>query len=289
MTAQPTWRRSEYQLIDFGGGRKLERVGGQLYDRPCPAAAAQMRTQSDCWATAAARYERRRGAATGTWHLRKGVSQEPHPVTFGRFQLQIRKVPSGQLGIFPEQATNWNWLHEHLAGGPRPLKLLNLFAYTGGSTLAAATAGAHVVHVDASRSVIQWARENAGLSGMTEHPIRWIQEDVTKFVAREIKRGNHYDGVILDPPSYGHGPKGEPWSIDEALPALLQLCVEVTQPAARLVLITCHSPGYETQRLRDLVSHYFGDASRLSAGDLWLRTEDGRKLHCGNFARYAEI
>ena len=170
----------------------------------------------------------------------------------------------------------------------KPLRVLNLFAYTGGSTLAAAAAGAEVVHIDAARNIVDRARQNADLSGLADRPIRWIAEDAMKFCQRELKRGNQYDAVILDPPSYGHGPKGEPWKIDEHLLPLLKLCGELTAESRAFVLVTCHSPGIGPAELAAyLAEGIFGHCGQPPvAGELFLETADGRQLPSGVFARW---
>jgi 23S rRNA (cytosine1962-C5)-methyltransferase len=170
----------------------------------------------------------------------------------------------------------------------QPLKVLNLFAYTGGSTLAAAAAGAHVVHIDAAQNIVDRARENAALSGLAERPIRWIAEDSAKFCRRELKRGNRYDAVILDPPSYGHGPKGEPWTIDTDLLPLLKMCGELTADSRAFVLVSCHSPGIGPAELAAYLSEgIVGHCGQPpAAGELFLQATDGRRLHAGVYARW---
>jgi 23S rRNA (cytosine1962-C5)-methyltransferase len=205
--------------------------------------------------------------------------------------LGLRTTPAGQVGVFPEQAANWDWIGKRVRAAQRPLKVLNLFAYTGGSTLAAAAAGAEVVHVDAARNVVQWARDNADLSGLSEAPIRWIDEDAGKFVRRELRRGNRYDAVILDPPSYGHGPKGEPWKIVQHLPGLLADCADVTKGQLAFVVLSCHSPGFGPAELEALVHDaFFGACQQGAVGrDMWLRSTDGRGLTAGSVARWPEM
>jgi len=168
------------------------------------------------------------------------------------------------------------------------IKVLNLFAYTGGSTLAAAAAGAEVVHVDAAANVVAWARRNAELSGLAHAPIRWIAEDALKFVKRELKRGNHYDAVILDPPSYGHGPRGEVWRLSKDLPRLLALCDELTAGRPEFMLLTCHTPGYDAETLSEMVNEQLFSASvgRMTAGPLLIRAADGRELPSGVVVRW---
>jgi 23S rRNA (cytosine1962-C5)-methyltransferase len=208
--------------------------------------------------------------------------------------LQLEALPSGQVGVFPEQRENWDWIARQVEraksklNGERPPKVLNLFAYTGGSTLAAAAAGAEVVHLDAAHSSVDRARANAELSGLADRSIRWIPEDAMKFCQREVKRGNKYDAVILDPPTYGHGPKGEPWKINEHLLPLLQLCGELTAEHRAFLLVTCHSPGIGPSEL----SAYFAEGitghcgQPPATGELFLQTADGRMLHSGVNARW---
>jgi 23S rRNA (cytosine1962-C5)-methyltransferase len=214
------------------------------------------------------------------------------------------------VGLFPEQAENWDWIAEqvrtarekgdspHLCEAPFgpfrqmgtvpffPLRLLNLFAYTGASTLAAAAAGAEVTHVDAARNMVAWARRNAASSGLTGAPIRWLVEDAAKFVRRELRRGSRYDAVILDPPSYGHGPHGEVWRLSQHLARLLELCGRLTGPEPQFMLLTCHTPGFSASRLRELVVEALGQSGRIAAGPLVLRTADGRELPGGAMLRW---
>ena len=204
------------------------------------------------------------------------------------FSMKLSPLPSGQIGVFPEQWDNWQWIARQTSRTEKPLKVLNLFAYTGGSTLAAAVGGAQVTHVDAAKSMVTRARENAELSGLAEAPIRWIVEDALKFCEREVKRGNQYDAVILDPPSYGHGPKGEEWSINRDLLPLLELCGALTAERRRFVLCTCHSPGIGPGELSAYLSEgLFGHCGQPpDSGELFLRSSDGRHLHSGVYARW---
>ena len=189
------------------------------------------------------------------------------------------------MGIFPEQAANWDWIADRASAARRPPRILNLFAYTGGSTLAAAAAGASVVHVDAARNVVGWARRNAELSGLADRPIRWIAEDARKFVEREIRRGNRYDAVILDPPSYGHGPTGQVWKLEDDLAPLLALCRDVTAGEPDFLLVTCHTPGLGHDDLAALLRATFGPEASIESSDMWLATATGRHLPCGTMAR----
>ena len=275
---------NQYQLIDFGGGRRLERFGPLVLDRPCPAAENLRRADRAAWQTADARFERDDGP-DGQWICR-GELPERWAVDHGSFKLELRLTPAGQLGLFPEQAANWDWIGEQLRQGDRAAKVLNLFAYTGGSTLAAAAAGAEVVHLDAARNMLAWARRNAELSGMAHKPIRWIAEDAMKFVERELKRGNRYDAVILDPPSYGHGPHGEVWRLAKHLPQLLQTCGRLTAGRLQFMLLSCHTPGFDAANLGTMVTDALGPGGDVDAEGLTLRTAAGRSLSCGVAVRW---
>lgn len=241
----------QYQLLDFGDGRKLEQFGPYVLDRPSPSAEGARPRHPELWADADARYERI-DAQRGRWVALRSLP-EHWTIAHGALRLELKPTEFGHLGVFAEQADNWDWIARQVAAAGRPLRVLNLFAYTGGSTLAAASAGAEVVHLDAAKNSVQWARRNAELSQLAAAPIRWIAEDAPKFVAREVRRGNRYDAVILDPPSYGHGPKGEVWKLADALPALLASCAELTGPRPAFMLISAHSPGLGPRELAALV------------------------------------
>ena len=275
-----------YQLIDFGDGRKLERFGQFVLDRPAPAAVGYEKQDNTKWQRAAARYDRPDGER-GEW-TPDGSLPESWLVTHGHLQLELKPTPFGHLGVFPEQAANWDWIARQMAGRATPLRVLNLFAYTGGSTLAAAGAGAHVVHVDAARNIVAWARRNAELSQLSDAPIRWICEDAMKFARREEKRGNRYDAVILDPPSYGRGPGGEVWKLAEDLSDLLEICGQLLSDAPAFFLLSCHSAGMCSDELaRMTVQQTFsGRADGVTSAELTLRDSSGRDLNCGVAVRW---
>ena len=308
----------QYQLLDFGLGRRLERFGGLVVDRPAPAVEDMPRADPAAWRAADARFERTRGDE-GRWDFHRALPNE-WTATHGRLVFALKPAPLGQVGLFPEQAENWAWIvrevervrkaltpgpspkgrgesDEALTPGPSPgsgrgemiaVRVLNLFAYTGGSTLAAAAAGAEVVHVDAARNVVAWARRNADLSGLAAAPIRWIAEDAVKFVNREIRRGSRYDAVILDPPSYGHGAHGEVWRLAQHLPRLLELCGELTAGRRRFMLLTCHTQEFGPSRLRrTVVESLGGDLSgKLTTRELTLPAPDGREFPAGTVVRW---
>ena len=294
---------TQYALLDFGDGRKLEQFGPFRIDRPAPAVTDQPIASPTTWQEATACYERS-GKQSGCWEP-AGVLPETWTIHHGPFTLELKASDFGHLDAFSEQAPNWDWLARQVQGWietrgssgdlaesepPRP-RLLNLFAYTGASTLAAAAAGAEVTHVDAAKNVINWARRNAELSGLAEAPIRWVHEDVQKFVAREVRRGNRYAGVILDPPSYGHGAHGEPWQIDQHLPGLLKKCRSLLDDEPLLVLLSAHSRGCGPARLAGWLNQLVlrKSSSRAQGIRLGLRSRDGRTLPSGACARWGRI
>ena len=284
---------TDYELIDFGAGRKLERFGPWTLDRPCPAADSSPACDRSTWTAAVARYDGPR-ATDGTWHPpverwpQRAATVDVHLDQGRAFRMGLEPLPSGQIGLFPEQWPCWRWIAEHAQRGSAAAKVLNLFAYTGGSTLAAAVAGAEVTHVDAARSVVERARQNAAASGLAEHPIRWIVDDAMKFCRREVKRGRRYDAIVLDPPTYGHGPGGEAWQIHRDLLPLLELCGELVERQPALVLATCHTPSLGPAELAAyLCEGVFGQCSQgPRTGELSVATRDGRRLASGVYARW---
>lgn len=263
-------------LIDVGAGGRLERFGDRLVDRPA-VGAMEERGDPGAWRGAGLRFDRERGwsgpaAGAGPWTLALDGSG-------AGLTVELRPTEAGQVGLFPEHLAMLPWL-----AGRGSATVLDLFAYTGLTTLALAQHGAAVTHVDASRPAVTWARRNAELSGLADRPIRWIVDDAMGFVGRELRRGRRYGGLVLDPPSYGHGPGGRPWTMD-ALPELLAGCRGVLDPDA-FVLLTAHTPGYDAERLAGLLRDGIGRSARaIESGELELRTADGRALALGAFAR----
>ncbi len=290
----------EYSLLDFGGGRKLERFGPYILDRPCVEAESDALSQFELWSESNAQFIRS-AADRGMWspshalpinwtieHRTLGASGS---ATESVLRFELKATDFGHVGLFPEQASNWDWLAARFGNCEgTPQKVLNLFAYTGGSTMAAAAAGAEVVHVDGAENTVAWARRNAELSGLTDAPIRWIVEDVRRFVAREEKRGNHYEGIILDPPSYGHGPKREVWKLSDHLDPLLRTCAKLLRGASRpFILLTCHTDRVDVGQLEQ---HLRAAVSKLPHGEiiaeqLTLETQTGRQLPSGIVARWS--
>jgi 23S rRNA (cytosine1962-C5)-methyltransferase len=276
----------QYQLIDFGNSRRLERFGEITLDRPCPAAESMPPADPAAWKTVDACFETI-NEQEGRWICRRELPDR-WTVAHGALRFELKRTPFGQTGLFPEQAENWDWIDARIQGLGDKLKILNLFAYTGGSTLAAAATGAEVFHVDAANNIVAWARRNADLSGLDNARIHWVTEDAVKFVKRELKRNNRYDALILDPPSYGHGRRGEVWRLTKHLPYLLEMCSELTAGRCRFVLLTCHTPGYDSARLADMLKENIPDtrAGTMTAKTLTIPSADGRELPNGSVVRW---
>lgn len=281
--------KDQYQLLDFGAGRRLERFADLILDRPCPAAGDHDMADPSAWQQAHARFIRGDNDK-GSWNILARDELPQHwPIAHGPFRLELKRSPFGHVGVFPEQAANWDWIARQVQSAGRELKILNLFAYTGGSTLAAATAGAAVTHVDAARNTVAWARRNAELSGLADAPVRWITDDAVKFARRELKRENHYDAVILDPPSYGHGARGEVWRLSQHLPKLLAMCGKLTKGRRSFILLTCHTPGFGQNELLATARETLGtnhDDARFSAEPLSILSATGKRLPSGMSVRW---
>jgi len=274
---------SSYELIDFGGGARLERFGERIVDRPHPGALGS-RSVIDAWRGADLRFDRERG-----WTGR-GIDAGAWTIEVDGLTLELRTTDTGQVGVFPEHLAMLPWLRARVAaraGAGRPVTVLHLFAYTGLTTLALATAGSQVTHLDASRPTVAWARRNAELSAVTDRPIRWIVDDAVAFTGREARRGRRYAGVVLDPPSYGHGPGARPWRLDDDLPRLLAALRLVLEPDA-FALLTAHTPGFDPERLGAHLAEALGrPRPSIEGGLLTISTHDSRRLEMGAFARLA--
>ena len=264
--------KNEYALLDSGHGRKLERFGKIILDRPCAQAVWNPNTPT-LWKSADAFFTRKDGLQ---WRGRDKLP-ESWQATINDVTLKLSTTDFGHLGVFPETRDMWNWITKTLAAeAPKrkePLKFLNLFAYSGGATLAAAKGGAHCCHVDASKGMVQWARQNAELNGLAEHPIRWIVDDVNKFLTREIKRGNRYDGILLDPPSFGRGKGGELYKIEHALLETLKLVKRVLSDRPSFVYLTSHTPGFTPIVLDNLLQQLL-PGGQTECGEMLLTGED---------------
>ena len=293
------FQTEQYQLLDFGGGRKLERFGNILTDRPSPPASGTAPRAPRRWREADLFFRNdEKEKSVGSFGVR-GIWQARTPEgtaflesggtvvhTVPNFTLELKGSPFGHLGIFPEQSPNWDRLYRLCRQGAeklaRPIRVLNLFAYTGGSSLACAAAGAEVTHVDAARNIVAQSRRNAELSGLKDAPIHWIADDAVKYVKREEKRKKEYEGIILDPPAYGHGARGEVWRLTRDLPRLLSALSVILAPDFFFILLTCHSPGFDALRLAALLSDL--RPGRIESGAMSLTAATGAKLSAGYFA-----
>ena len=230
----------DYKVIDCSDGEKLERWGEYTLIRPDPQVLWSFPRKDRGWREWNGHYHRS-SKGGGEWEFRK--LPEQWEIHYGELTFHLKPFSFKHTGLFTEQAVNWHWFSEQIRTAARPVKVLNLFAYTGGATCAAAKAGASVTHVDASKGMVTWAKENAKASGLEDAPIRWIVDDCVKFVEREIRRGNHYDAIIMDPPSYGRGPKGEIWKIEEKIHPFIQLCTQVLSEQPLFVLVNSYTTG----------------------------------------------
>lgn len=277
-----------YALLDSGGGRKLEQVGAHRLVRPAPQAVWPPALDPGAWKSADAEYVRS-DTGGGAW---RGTLPEAWEIALGGFTFVVKGTGFGHLGLFPEQEECWAWIADATAAAARrmgrPPRVLNLFAYTGGSTLAALSGGAEVTHVDASRGVVAWARANAARSGLADRPCRWIVEDAQKFLRREARRGARYDGIVLDPPSFGRGSKGEVWKIEQGAVPLLEACAAILAPEAALLLFTCHTPGFTPIVLSNLLGPLTqGHEGTTQSGEMTIpEGSAGRPLPSGTFVRW---
>jgi 23S rRNA (cytosine1962-C5)-methyltransferase len=285
-----TKKQKEYELIDSGNGEKLERYGSYVLRRPDPEALWEKSKNIAVWDKAEFTFVRNFNKTK--WITKDGVKKN-WDISFGNYQFYIRPSSFKHTGLFPEQMPNWEWTEKLISKEKqrREVSVLNLFAYTGGATLACARAGAEVCHVDGSKTAVAWARENAELSGLKDAPIRWIVDDVIEFMKREIKRGRKYDAIIMDPPSFGHGPKDELWKIEEHFLELMRLCGEILSDDPLFVIINGYASGYSAiayeNNLKSMMKNYRGE---IEKGELVIEESDSeRLLPCGIFARWSKM
>jgi 23S rRNA (cytosine1962-C5)-methyltransferase len=294
-------RWADYALLDSGDGLKLERFGKYVFVRPESQAMWKRSLEND-WKNADAVFVPSGEESGGHWDFKKKVDEKwemkyrldfpltPNPSPRGRGELRFwtMTTPGRHLGVFPEVAAHWDWFSELIAGAKREINVLNLFGYTGLASLAAAAAGAKVTHVDASKKSVGWARENQALSKLTDAPIRWIVDDAVKFVQREARRGTKYDGIILDPPKFGRGPKGEVWEVYKSLPDLLETCRECLSADPLFMVITVYavraSAIHVAQALNEVMKGFGG---KIDSGELVTREQSaGRLLSQAVYARW---
>lgn len=279
-------KNKSYQLLDSGHFQKLENVGGYRLVRPSPSAVWESELPAKDWKTFDALFERYKDG-DGEWKLKnQDLKNASWPVEILGLTFKMKLTSFGHLGIFPEQKKNWGELYEIVSSRRKknsaPLKVLNLFAYTGGSSLICAKAGAEVTHVDASKGSVSWARENAEASGLAKAPIRWLVDDVQEFVRREVRRGNTYQGIILDPPSYGRGPNKEIWDIEKHLMPFLRELEKLFAKDLSFILLSCHSPGYTPTALENQLRQVVGErATRAQFISQEMLIEGDRPLPSG--------
>ena len=279
----------DYEVLDTSNGEKLERWGNYLLVRPDPQVVWNTPHTNPGWKKKNGHYHRS-SKGGGEWEFFSLPQQ--WSIHYGKLTFQLKPFSFKHTGLFPEQAANGDWFSNLIQNANRPIKVLNLFAYTGGATLAAAAAGASVTHVDASKGMVAWAKENAASSGLSDAPIRWIVDDCQKFVEREIRRGNHYDAIIMDPPSYGRGPKGEIWKIEDAIHPLVSLCSQLLSDKPLFFLINSYTTGFAASVLTyllglEVVSKFGG---HVVSDEIGLPvTQSGLVLPCGSSGRWTSI
>ena len=278
----------DYEVIDCSKGEKLERWGDYILVRPDTQVIWDTPRKEKGWHKMNAHYHRSKKGG-GEWEFFDLPQQ--WSIHYRNLTFQLKPFSFKHTGLFPEQAANWDWFSELIKKAGRPVKVLNLFAYTGGATIAAAAAGASVTHVDASKGMVTWAKENAASSGLADAPIRWIVDDCVKFVEREIRRGNHYDAIIMDPPSYGRGPKGEIWKIEESIHPLVKLCAQLLVNRPLFFLINSYTTGLQPAVLSYLIGTELKRfPGKVTADEIGLPvSSNGLTLPCGASGRFEGI
>lgn len=276
----------DYEVLDTSNGEKLERWGDYFLVRPDPQVLWDTPKKLRQWKKPNGHYHRSHKGG-GQWEFFD--LPKTWDIQYKELKFHLQPFSFKHTGLFPEQAVNWDWFSDKIRKANRPIKVLNLFAYTGGATLAAAAAGASVTHVDASKGMVNWAKENAQLSGLREKPIRWLVDDCVKFVEREIRRGNHYDGIIMDPPSYGRGPKGEIWKIEEKIYPFIELCTKILSDDPLFFLVNSYTTGLQpavlTYMLETQVAAKFG--GKVVSDEIGLPVSaNGLVLPCGASGRW---
>ena len=283
MRIAENWR--DYRLIDTSGGDRLEKWGSVTLIRPDPQVIWENPNPAPEWDSADAKYNRS-SSGGGSWDYRKKLP-ESWNIRYGELTFLVKPTGFKHTGLFPEQAVNWELCKKLITGAGREINVLNLFAYTGGATLACAAAGAKVCHLDAVKNMVEWGKENARLSGLSGKPIRWITDDAMKFLGREIRRGNRYDGIILDPPSYGRGTNGELWKLEDCIFELMQRVTELLTDKPLFVLLNSYTTGLSPSVMSYLLKMTVGQRFRadISAEEIGLPVErTGLAIPCGNTA-----
>jgi len=278
----------DYEVLDTSDGEKLERWGKYLLVRPDPQVIWKTEKNNPGWKKMNGHYHRS-SMGGGEWEFFN--LPDEWSIQYKELTFNLKPFSFKHTGLFPEQAANWDWFSDLIKKANRPIKVLNLFAYTGGATLAAAKAGASVTHVDASKGMVNWAKENAASSGLADAPIRWLIDDCVKFVEREIRRGSTYDAIIMDPPSYGRGPKGEIWKIEDSIFPFIQLSAQILSPNPLFFLVNSYTTGLQPAVLSyminiELTKKYGGI---VTADEVGLPVKDsGLTLPCGASGRWSK-
>ena len=275
----------DYEILDMADGEKLERWGNIILIRPDPQIIWKNKMHPDLWKKANARYHRSKSGGGG-WEFYKNVPKS-WQVKYKDLTFNLKPMGFKHTGLFPEQAVNWDFMISKIKSSGRPINVLNLFAYTGGATVACASAGASVCHVDSSKGMTAWAKENITSSGLADKKVRFIIDDVIKFVQREIRRGNKYDAIIMDPPSYGRGANGEVWNIEESLYMLVELCTKVLSDKPLFFLINSYTTGLSPNILANILKMTIKQKGKVSCGEIGLPMKDSSiALPCGIYGRW---
>ena len=284
MNIAKDWK--DYEILDMANGEKLERWGDIYLVRPDPQIIWKDKSYPEKWKKADARYSRS-NTGGGSWSYKKRLP-DAWQVRYKELTFNIKPMGFKHTGLFPEQAVNWDWMINKIKGANREIKVLNLFAYTGGATVACSFAGASVCHVDSSKGMVAWAKENVASSGLADRPVRFIIDDVTKFVHREIRRGNKYDAIIMDPPSYGRGKNGEVWQFENNIADLIELCGEVLSDNPLFFLINSYTTGISSKVLENILTLKLKmKKGRYESGEIGLPMFDSQLiLPCGIFAKW---
>ena len=285
MNIASDWK--DYKILDMADGQKLEKWGDVILSRPDPQIIWKDKIYPEKWRNINATYHRSKTGG-GAWEYKKKVPQQ-WQIKYKELTFNIKPMGFKHTGLFPEQAVNWDWMINKIQNSNREIKVLNLFAYTGGATVACSYAGASVCHVDSSKGMVTWAKENIASSGLSERPVRYIVDDVVKFVNREIRRGNKYDAIIMDPPSYGRGANGEVWQFENNIYDLVELCAKVLSNKPLFFLINSYTTGISSKVLENILNLTVAKnhKGKVSSGEIGLPMEESKLiLPCGIFGRW---
>lgn len=280
----------EYKILDMADGQKLEKWGNIILSRPDPQIIWKEKTFPEKWKNVNATYHRSKTGG-GSWEYNKKVPEQ-WQIKYKELTFNIKLMGFKHTGLFPEQAVNWDFMIDKIKKENRKIKVLNLFAYTGGATIACLSAGASVTHVDASRGMVDWCKENVKANGLEQKEIRYLVDDVIKFVKREIRRGNHYDAIIMDPPSYGRGANKEVWDIEKSLNYLVSLCTEILSDDPLFFLINSYTTGLSSTVLKNILTLTVDKKKKgmITCGEIGLKgTQDDLVLPCGIYGRWEKI